>query len=259
MHRTVCRLGSLPVAVLLSGCGVYDGSEIHESVSTLVALDKHQQTYKIFAPDTTQGDVINHSKGALAQETRSALAEAGRIARGNIQPLSELNPAQFKSLVMPGGFGVMKTLSNFAFKGKEGAIRGDVKSAILAFHQAKKPIGAACIAPILVAASLGTTSGGPGVKITLGDAKGDAHDLATFLGAQSVTVGKLGVCVDPHQLVVSTPAYMYEVGPSTVFTGIDRLIQVLLKMSDSNEAELNRLIGTRFNGLFSPEDLHPKH
>jgi enhancing lycopene biosynthesis protein 2 len=215
------------VAVILAGCGVYDGSEITESVSILLSLSQRGADVTCFAPDANTAHVVNHTAGAPAEgETRNMLTESNRIARGDAKPLSALDAAAFDALVMPGGFGVMKNLSNFAFEGPKGAVREDVAAAILAFRAAEKPIGGACIAPILLAKVL------TGAKLTLGPNEGDAFDLAqTFDGKNTIVACAADKCVvDEAQKVVSAPAYMCgEATRATVFASIDSMVGEVLK------------------------------
>ncbi|BBR75169.1 hypothetical protein WP4W18E11_34850 [Acinetobacter baumannii] len=144
------------VAVILSGCGYLDGSEIRESVLTLLALDTVNIEYQIFAPDEPLFHVIDHVSGEINMtERRNILQEAGRIARGKISSLDQLNENEFDGLILPGGFGVAKNLSTFAFKGAEARVHSTVASILKAFHQSKKPIGAICISPALLALTFG--------------------------------------------------------------------------------------------------------
>ena len=163
---------SKTIAVVLSGCGVYDGAEIHEAVLTLLALDKAGATAKIYAPDIPQAHVIDHLKGEVAEgETRNVLVESARIARGKIEALSALSASDADALVFPGGFGGAKNLSTFAFDGSEMTVNDQVTRVVAEFREAKKPIGFICITPAFAAKLI------PGVKITLG-CEGDAPAAA---------------------------------------------------------------------------------
>ena len=155
-------------AVILSGCGVYDGSEITESVSVLIALSKSGAQYQIFAPNVDQAQVVNHLNGEELPGKRNVMVESARIARGNAKDLSTLKSSDFDALVLPGGFGAAKNLSTFAFDGDKMTVNQDVEKALKAFHQEKKAIGLACIAPIVAARVFGTKYGGPGLSLTLG-------------------------------------------------------------------------------------------
>lgn len=206
-------------AVVLSGCGVFDGAEIHEATSMLIGLDMRGHEYKVFAPDAPVGHVINHQVGAPAEgETRNMMVEAARIARGPVTPLSELKADEFSALVLPGGFGVMKNLSTFAFDGADGKVRDDVQAALKAFRAAKKPIGAACIAPMLVASTFKQGT------ITLGAEAGDIPDMARGFGATVEACDPDKTVVDEALKVVTTPAYMYDVGPAKVWKSINALL-----------------------------------
>ena len=149
-------------AVVLCGCGSLDGSEIHESVMTLLAIDKSGSSYTVFAPNDDQFQVINHITKQPVNQTRNMMEEASRISRGEIQELSEYNPDDFDALVFPGGNGAAKNLFTYGIDGINMAVRPDVEKVILETYRAKKPIGALCIAPVLIAKVL------PGVALTVG-------------------------------------------------------------------------------------------
>jgi enhancing lycopene biosynthesis protein 2 len=215
------------VAVILSGCGVFDGSEIHESCAALARLSKLGAHVTIFAPNAPQAHVINHTASAPQEgATRNILDEVNRIARGHAAALSTLNPAHFDALVLPGGFGVMKNLSTFAFGGDKAAIREDVAHAIVSFHAQKKPIAAACIAPVLLAAALAPHEVKP--RITLGAAAGDAQDLARSFGAEVVEGGATQVVVDKANRLFTTPAFMLDSELYQVVEGVGNMIEAAL-------------------------------
>ncbi|MCF0207245.1 MAG: isoprenoid biosynthesis glyoxalase ElbB, partial [Bacteroidales bacterium] len=149
------------IAVILSGCGSRDGSEIHEATLSLLAISMHKCEYQCFAPNRNQTEVISHIDGSKSSESRNMMTEAARIARGNIKPLGELNAAEFDALWIPGGLGAAKNLCSYFFEGANMKVAEDVEKAILAFNKSNKPIVALCIAPVIVAKVLGAkvTSG----------------------------------------------------------------------------------------------------
>lgn len=208
-------------AVILSGCGVYDGSEIHEAVLTLLAIDRNHATYTIFAPDTAQMHVINHATGQEMPEQRNVLVESARIARGKISPLSQFKADDFDALVFPGGFGAAKNLSNYATKGADMTVHPEVEYVIRAMYAAHKPIGALCISPILLAKILGN------VKITLGAESSDSES-ARKLGAHYTATTHGEVVVDSTNQVYSTPCYMLDASISQIADGADKLIKAML-------------------------------
>lgn len=211
-------------AVVLSGCGFRDGSEITEATSCLIHLARRGIAYQCFAPDAPQTDVINHATGKpAAGQTRNILAESARISRGQIEPLSKLDPSAFHLLVFPGGFGAAKNLCNFASKGAECEALPDIVRVIRAFHAAKKPIALACIAPVLAARVLGTRGGGPGCKVTIGTDQATADAIAT-MGAQNMARGVTEAFTDDPNRLVTSPAYMFEATPHEVFEGIGKMI-----------------------------------
>ena len=144
-------MGNKKFAVILAGCGVFDGAEIHEATMTLYAIAKNNCTYEIFAPNIEQFHVVNHLTGQEMPESRNVLVESARIARGNIKPLSEFIADDFDAIILPGGFGVAKNLSDFAFKGADSSVLPDLQNALVSVYEQKKPIGALCISPAIVA------------------------------------------------------------------------------------------------------------
>jgi enhancing lycopene biosynthesis protein 2 len=223
-------------AVVLSGCGRADGSEIHESVSILIHLARLGVSYRCFAPDAPQASTINHLTGKPAAEgyTRNMLVEAARIARGDIDALSKLSPADFGALLFPGGYGAAKNLCTFAQHGPRGGsncdVLPDVERVIKAFHLAKKPIGLCCIAPVLAARVLGTRSGGPGVKVTIGTDTATADAIAA-MGSTNVPRGVTEAYCDDANRIVTTPAYMFgDASPWQVYEGIGRMVEKVVDL-----------------------------
>ncbi|RZF46833.1 hypothetical protein LSTR_LSTR008065 [Laodelphax striatellus] len=220
------------VAVLLAGCGVNDGSEIHEASAILTHLSRNGAQFQCFAPDIPQMHVIDHFKGSEdCSHKRNVLAESARIARGSISPLSDLlkDHPKYDALVIPGGFGVAKNLSDFAGKGPLMEVTEDVQKALQGFHECKKPIGLACIAPILAAKVF------KGVTITLGKSCGDewpykdAIEAAQKMGAKTEEKGVLEVTYDCEHKIFSTPAFMYNGKFHEVDDGIGNMIKELVK------------------------------
>lgn len=215
------------IAVILSGCGAKDGSEIHEATLTLYALSCEGAHYEIFAPDAPQRDVINHYTNTEQEENRNVLVEAARIARGDISPLTELDPDRFDALIIPGGFGAAKNLFTFAFDGLDFSVNQDVETLLNAFHNSGKPIGAICVAPVMLAKVFGSK----GVELTVG-VKGDlAEGLEEKFGAKVVKAGHTDAIVDKKNKIVTTPAYMYDDNNiGNVGKGIAKLVKDILKM-----------------------------
>jgi enhancing lycopene biosynthesis protein 2 len=218
------------VAVVLSGCGFKDGSEIHEAVSCLIHLDRHQASVSCFAPDKPQADVVNHATGKPATETRNVMVEAGRIARGQIAPLSRLDVEAFDAVVFPGGFGAAKNLCTFAKDGPDCRIDPDVERVVKGFKAAGKPIAMCCIAPVIGAKVLGTMAGGPGCEVTIGADAGTADAIAK-MGSKNLPREVTEAVVDTKNRVVTTPAYMCDAGPHGVFTGIGKMIDETIRLT----------------------------
>jgi enhancing lycopene biosynthesis protein 2 len=210
-------------AVILSGCGVFDGAEIHEATLTLYAIAKQGGEYEIFAPDMDQLQVINHITGKQMKETRNVLIEAARIARGNIQDLTHYMAAAFDGLIFPGGFGVAKNLSNWAAKGPESTIIPGVESAIRETVKAGKPIGALCISPILLARVLGD------VELTIGD---DPASIAAIeaTGAKHIKSTHGEVVVDKKYKTVTSPCYMLDARIDQIGDAAARVVKEMMKL-----------------------------
>ena len=219
------------VAVLLSGCGVYDGSEIHEAVLTLLALDNAGAEYTCCAPNVEQVDVVNHITGEKMTEKRNVLVEAARIARGKIKNLAVIKASDFDALVLPGGFGAAKNLSNYASKGEHAKVQPEVERVIKEFSAARKPIAAICIAPVVVANAF-QSSKEVLASLTIGTDEGTAAHIRGF-GAEHVSCPVKEFVVDKNHKIVSTPAYMLGKGPAEVAVGIEKTIKALLEMCES--------------------------
>lgn len=197
-------------AVVLAGCGSMDGSEVHEATLALYAISSLGGEYQIYAPNRNQADVMNHLEKEQVEEQRNVMVEAARIARGNVKELSTLDPSQYDALIIPGGFGTAKNLFTYAHDGVEFTVFDDIKEVILSFSKLEKPIGAMCIAPIMLANVLGFK----GVKVTLGPAMELACSIDDLYGATLEQCDKSGIVVDKSNKVVTTPAYMY--GDNTI-------------------------------------------
>lgn len=224
-------MGVLPemkrVAVILSGCGVYDGAEIHEATATLLALDRAGADVTIAAPAGPQMHVVDHLRGEpVAGESRDMLVEAARIARGNIKALADLDAADFDAVILPGGFGAAKNLCTFATEGAACSVNPDVERFLRAMHAGGKVIGAICIAPALVARVFG---GEAPVKVTIGTDPATAAEIRKT-GAEHVDAAVDEVVVDAEQRIVTTPAYMLAGRIGEVFDGVAKLVDKVLEL-----------------------------
>lgn len=215
------------VGVVLSGCGVFDGSEIHEAVSILVALDKRGAQIIFMAPNIT-ADVMNHLTRQPAGQKRNILEESARIARGSIRDIASVKADDLDALVFPGGFGAVKNLSSFAAEGPNCTVNPQVERLVSDMVQAKKPVGLACIAPVLAARILGKQGLKP--KLTIGSDQGTADAIHAMNGEHQVT-GPAEVCIDEANRLVTTPCYMNNVGPWVVFQGADKMVEQVLRMA----------------------------
>lgn len=215
------------VAVILCGCGVKDGSEIHEATAVLLALDRAGAEAVVAAPRGAQFDVVDHTTGqAAAGAGRDMLVEAARIARGKIRDLAELTPAAVDAAILPGGFGAAKNLCSFARDGAACTVHPQVAALLRGLHAARKPIGAVCIAPVIVARVLGRETG---ARLTIGDDPGTAAALET-MGARHVMAGAVEPVVDEANRIVTVPAYMSATRIGEVFDGVAALVQRLLAL-----------------------------
>lgn len=217
------------VAVILSGCGSRDGAEVQESVLTLLELDKAGAEVQCFAPDIQQEHVVSHLDGKVSPiRERNVLEEAARIARGDIVPLADARVADFDAVVLPGGQGIIKNLSNFAFEGPNCAVDGEVERFLLGMHKAGKPIGAACLAALLVAKILGDAD--VKVTVTIGRDKETAQSIRDC-GALHADCNVDAVVTDAANKVVTTPAYMYDATTiGKVDAGIAKMVATVLGM-----------------------------
>ncbi|KPH57718.1 isoprenoid biosynthesis glyoxalase ElbB [Pseudoalteromonas sp. NEC-BIFX-2020_002] len=213
------------IAVILAGCGVYDGAEINEAVLTLLHIAKAGASYQCFAPDIDQLHTINHLNGEEMQPNRNVLVEAARIARGDIKALTELTANDFDGLIIPGGFGAAKNLCDFAIKGSDAQVNPQMLRACQAFANANKPAGYMCIAPAMIPLIYNT-----GVKATIGNDANTAHAMQK-LGAQHVDCAVSDIVIDEQYKLVSTPAYMLAQSILEADAGIEKLVGAVLRMS----------------------------
>ena len=206
-------------AVILAGCGHKDGAEINEAVTLLLAIDQHQCEYQCFAPDRPQAEVVNHVTGVAEKNAeRNIMTEAARIARGNILSLDQFKAEDYDALFFPGGFGAAQNFCDHAFVGPEMEVKPDVARVIVEMHAAKKPIGAMCIAPIMLAKLI------PGVYVTLGAEGTPVVDKVRQWGANHVQTENGDVCADNENLVFTTPAFMLNATIKDVYDGAYNMV-----------------------------------
>ncbi len=214
------------IAVILSGCGVFDGAEIYESVLTLLRIEQNSASYQCMAPNIEQMHVINHLKGEPAEgESRNVLVEAARLARGDILDLADADPADYDALIIPGGFGAAKNLSDFAVKGADCSVDATVSSFTKAMHAAGKPVGLICIAPAMTPLLFGE-----GTACTIGNDADTAAAIEAMGGKhQACAVGDM--VIDKDKKVVTTPAYMLAESISQAAEGINKLVDTVIDMA----------------------------
>jgi len=215
------------VGVVLSGCGVYDGAEIHESVVTLLAIDRLGGEAVICAPDVKQLHVVNHLTGAVDEGAeRNVLVESARIARGEIRDVAAVTADELDALIFPGGFGAAKNLCDFAVKGTECEVDPGVAALVRAVHQQGKPVAAVCIAPALIAKVLGDE----GPELTIGNDADTAGALKT-MGAAHIDCPVNEFVIDHDRKLISSPAYMPAGSISEAAEGIEKTVAALLDMA----------------------------
>jgi len=211
------------IAVVLSGNGVYDGAEIHESTLTMLAIARHGAQYQCFAPNINQAHVVNHLTGEEMSEVRSVLVEAARIARGNIKPLAEYIAADFDAIIFPGGFGAAKNLCTFAFDGVDCVVIPEAEKAIRDTIAANKPVGALCISPVLITKVLGD------VKVTIGDDEGTVDAIINMGGThKNTTHGE--IVFDKKYKIVTSPCYMLDATIDQIADGAENVVEKVLEL-----------------------------
>lgn len=226
---------SKKIAVLLSGSGVYDGTEIQEAVFSLLAIAQNGGEAHCFAPDVDQHHVINHLTGDEMDEKRNVLIESARIARGAIKPVTEANIDELDALVIPGGFGTAKNHTKWAFQGPEGPINPDVKRFIRGFYEKKKPIAAVCMGPTTVAKALEELD--EHISVTVGtteapspyDIKGISQGVEST-GATAVMKKVDEIEIDGKHRIITAPCYMMEASIDQVHDNVQQAVKELFRM-----------------------------
>lgn len=211
---------NINVAILLSGCGHLDGSEISEVILTLLALEKRGVNYESFSPDMNQFHVIDHVTKKITSEKRNILVESARIVRGKIKSIKECDISNFNALIVPGGLGVIKNLSNFAFEKNNVKLQSDVLKVCRSFIG--KPVGYICIAPALLPIIYGKN-----IKLTIGTDK-NINGIVKKLGGSAINCNFDNIVVDVENKIVSTPAYMLAKNINEAYQGIDKLVEKTL-------------------------------
>jgi len=215
------------VGVILSGCGVYDGAEIHESVITMLALDRAGAEMVICAPDIEQMHVINHHTGEVAEgESRNVRVEAARIARGPVADVADVDAGELDALILPGGFGAAKNLCTFAVDGADCEIDPGVAALVREVHAQGKPVAAVCIAPAVLAKVLGTE----GPELTIGTDADTAGALES-MGATHIACPVTEFVVDRDRKLITSPAYMLAGRISEAAEGIEKTVKALMEMA----------------------------
>ncbi len=215
------------IGVLLSGCGVMDGSEIHEATLTLYFLDKQDAEIVCMAPNKNQFDVVDHVASSPTAEKRNVLMEAARIARGKILDIKIVKADDIDAVIIPGGFGAAKNLCTFAKDGPNCKVDPDVARLLKDLHNKKKPIGALCIAPAVIAGLFGPELA---PEITIGSDPGTAASLEK-MGAKHQNAKVNEIVVDSRNRIVTTPCYMLAQSIKEVGDGAEKLVAKIMEMA----------------------------
>lgn len=222
------------IGVLLSGSGVYDGSEIHETTLALLAIAQHGGEAVCLAPDVDQHHVINHITGEEMNESRNVLIESARIARGNIQAVSATAVNELDALVIPGGFGTAKNHTKWAFEGPEGEINSAVKSLITQVVSAQKPLVGLCMAPTTIAKALEGTD--IHASLTVGtQSQPSPYEIEAIsqgmekVGAKAEMKSVQEILVDSENRIITAPCYMMEASIVDVHNNIQQAIKALFE------------------------------
>jgi enhancing lycopene biosynthesis protein 2 len=214
------------IGVILAGCGIYDGSETHEAVLTLLSIDNAGATAVCFAPDIEQYQVIDHRTGEVVpDERRNVLVESARLVRGKVFDLTTIDSSKLDALILPGGYGAAKNLCDYALRGTDFEVLPSVASAIAAFRREDKPIGFICVAPVIAARIFGSEH----VELTIGNNRKTADDIESF-GARNIEKGAEEIVVSSTGKIVSTPAYMIGTSIRHVAKGIDALVRKVIEL-----------------------------
>lgn len=212
------------IAVILSGCGVFDGSEIHEATLTLYAISKLGGTYEIFAPDIPQHHVINHITGKEMNETRNVLVESARIARGKVKSLDEFSFNNIDAIIFPGGFGAAKNLSSLAFDGANCTVNKQVENIVKNAISLNKPIGALCISPSVIARII------EGAEVTIGKDQGTASTIEA-MGGKHINTNNGEIVIDKKNKIVTTPCYMLDATIAQIGEGAENVVKAILEIA----------------------------
>jgi enhancing lycopene biosynthesis protein 2 len=215
------------IAVVLAGSGVFDGSEIHEATATLLAINKAGAQYQCIAPNTDQMHTINHAKSSENAVNRNILEESARIARGDVIDIATISAEDFDAIIFPGGFGAAKNLCTFAVDGANASVNEDVKQLTLNMHAQKKPIGAICIAPALIAKIFDGSRVNP--EVTIGNDEATAHEIEKT-GAVHFATTVNQIHTDMDNKIVTTSAYMLAENIADVFTGVESCVNKVIEL-----------------------------
>ncbi len=227
----------MKVGILLSGCGVYDGSEIQETISAMIALEELNIQYVGISVNKNQHHVINHLDGSEMNETRNMMIESARIMRGNVVDIKTITPSDIDGLVIPGGFGNAKNLTTWAFNGADGEILPEVKLLLINLVNIGKPIAALCVSPILISLAFKDSTISP--TLTLGSTNEKSpYDIHSFHigieknGGKSLEKGINDLCIDENNRIICAPCYMQDASLLEIRNNAKMAIEKLAEFID---------------------------
>jgi enhancing lycopene biosynthesis protein 2 len=218
------------IGVLLSGCGNQDGSEIHEATITILELDKLGAEIVFIAPSKLF-EVFDHTKNQPVTEKRNTMIEAARISRGSIVDAARARSKDFDALIIPGGQGAVRNLSNYHLRGSGCTVDPSIGKLIAGVVDLKRPIGAICIAPATLAGAL-RDIGVSKVKMTIGNDPATAKKIEE-MGQVHVECAVDDCVIDEENKIVTTPAYMLAKSIKEIYPGIAKLVKTVFDMAEA--------------------------
>ena len=206
-------------AIILSGCGQVDGSETHETILTILALEQHNLDWEGLAPSGLQTEVYDHYTNTKENISPSSMiTEAARLVRGNITIINAVNASDYAAVIIPGGAGVIKNLSNYSTAGINFTIHPELLAFMATIVRLQIPAGFICIAPILIPKLYGNKP-----KLTIGSNVELAAKIVQIGGEHCDCLAN-DIVIDHAQKIVSTPANMVAKNIVEVYHGIYKLV-----------------------------------
>ena len=195
---------------------MYDGSDVHESVLLLLALEEAGERPVLLAPDIRQGRTVDHlSAGTVEGEDRNVLCESARLGRGIVRALATVRPDELEALVIPGGYGPVVNFSGgFAMPGAARRILPEVEPFLQHFLMERKPLGLIGLGEVPVRTLLGQEMEPPSPPA-------DPRHLR----------------VDADRRIVHTPGFAAFTRLADVRAGIEAMVAALLRLMEERTAD----------------------